>query len=115
MHRVVLERRRQGENLLPVIAGRGNHLFDGQTPLGEGSGLVKDKGGGVGDPFKHKGTGDQKAPLAQCGCGRGQGRRGGDRKSTRLNSSHVKISYAVFCLKKKKNTTLLFNRISYSQ
>src|SRR5690606_39770199 len=29
-----------------------------------------------------------------------------DRKSTRLNSSHVKISYAVFCLKKKKNTTV---------
>src|SRR5690606_40401442 len=28
--------------------------------------------------------------------------RSGDRKSTRLNSSHVKISYAVFCLKKKK-------------
>src|SRR5690606_30509599 len=28
--------------------------------------------------------------------------RGLDRKSTRLNSSHVKISYAVFCLKKKK-------------
>src|SRR5436309_10872557 len=28
-----------------------------------------------------------------------------DRKSTRLNSSHVKISYAVFCLKKKKITT----------
>src|SRR5690606_41441745 len=27
-----------------------------------------------------------------------------DRKSTRLNSSHVKISYAVFCLKKKKST-----------
>src|SRR5205807_10319198 len=30
-----------------------------------------------------------------------QGRR--DRKSTRLNSSHLVISYAVFCLKKKKN------------
>src|SRR5690606_39465033 len=29
-------------------------------------------------------------------------RGGRDRKSTRLNSSHVKISYAVFCLKKKK-------------
>src|SRR5690606_41336291 len=28
-----------------------------------------------------------------------------DRKSTRLNSSHVKISYAVFCLKKKKKET----------
>src|SRR5690606_41625779 len=31
--------------------------------------------------------------------------RSRDRKSTRLNSSHVKISYAVFCLKKKKNKT----------
>src|SRR3989475_7076266 len=29
-----------------------------------------------------------------------------DRKSTRLNSSHSQISYAVFCLKKKKNTTV---------
>src|SRR2546430_11352256 len=29
-------------------------------------------------------------------------RRAGDRKSTRLNSSHSQISYAVFCLKKKK-------------
>src|SRR5579872_7545915 len=29
-------------------------------------------------------------------------RTSGDRKSTRLNSSHVRISYAVFCLKKKK-------------
>src|SRR5690242_21496737 len=28
-----------------------------------------------------------------------------DRKSTRLNSSHMSISYAVFCLKKKKETT----------
>src|SRR2546426_6409029 len=43
--------------------------------------------------------------------GRGRGRghirpvpdRGGDRKSTRLNSSHLVISYAVFCLKKKKS------------
>src|SRR2546430_8290354 len=29
-----------------------------------------------------------------------------DRKSTRLNSSHSQISYAVFCLKTKKNTTI---------
>src|SRR5690242_21416144 len=29
----------------------------------------------------------------------------GDRKSTRLNSSHMSISYAVFCLKKKNNQT----------
>src|SRR5690606_41398456 len=32
-----------------------------------------------------------------------------DRKSTRLNSSHVKISYAVFCLKKKTTTPYLTN------
>src|SRR5690349_24237593 len=31
---------------------------------------------------------------------------GGDRKSTRLNSSHVEISYAVFCLKKKKHNNI---------
>src|SRR2546421_7821490 len=33
-----------------------------------------------------------------------------DRKSTRLNSSHDQISYAVFCLKKKKNTEGLLIR-----
>src|SRR3712207_8832407 len=35
-----------------------------------------------------------------------------DRKSTRLNSSHANISYAVFCLK-KKNLSLTFNRSIY--
>src|SRR5690606_41258723 len=42
--------------------------------------------------------------LGQAGLGgdlRGGGAAAQDRKSTRLNSSHVKISYAVFCLKKK--------------
>src|SRR2546426_8981108 len=34
---------------------------------------------------------------------RNQSRRPADRKSTRLNSSHLVISYAVFCLKKKNN------------
>src|SRR5256885_10963669 len=33
-----------------------------------------------------------------------------DRKSTRLNSSHLVISYAVFCLKKKKNTSFACTR-----
>src|SRR5690554_7587941 len=33
--------------------------------------------------------------------------RGVDRKSTRLNPSHVRISYAVFCLKKKKTNKIL--------
>src|SRR5438874_5235979 len=35
----------------------------------------------------------------------------GDRKSTRLNSSHVEISYAVFCLKKKKKKKIQKNSI----
>src|SRR5688572_32978043 len=42
-------------------------------------------------------------PERGVGRRRGRGdRRGQDRKSTRLNSSHSQISYAVFCLKKKK-------------
>src|SRR5690242_21141782 len=44
------------------------------------------------------------------GCGRGRDRGyWRDRKSTRLNSSHMSISYAVFCLKKKKNTKTTIN------
>src|SRR5437870_10783914 len=49
-----------------------------------------------------------RAALAPGGVGRAlhaegrHARRRRDRKSTRLNSSHVAISYAVFCLKKKK-------------
>src|SRR5688572_31349996 len=54
---------------------------------------------------------DSRAAGAIAGASRGAARRGapggwiragGDRKSTRLNSSHSQISYAVFCLKKKK-------------
>src|SRR6266704_5272075 len=36
---------------------------------------------------------------------------GRDRKSTRLNSSHVSISYAVFCLKKKKNSVTITSKL----
>src|SRR2546422_2744672 len=38
----------------------------------------------------------------------------GDRKSTRLNSSHGYISYAVFCLKKKKNKYIFISRTTRS-
>src|SRR2546427_3965317 len=38
-----------------------------------------------------------------------------DRKSTRLNSSHSQISYAVFCLKKKKNDTIGINAVRLAQ
>src|SRR5215469_17658947 len=44
------------------------------------------------------------APIVVPVHGGGLGR--GDRKSTRLNSSHVEISYAVFCLTKKKQASL---------
>src|SRR6266498_5562825 len=48
--------------------------------------------------------------LPRGGAGAAAGRapahgRAGDRKSTRLNSSHVRISYAVFCLKKKTKSS----------
>src|SRR2546430_10349478 len=39
---------------------------------------------------------------------------GRDRKSTRLNSSHSQISYAVFCLKKKNNNQEPAHRVSYA-
>src|SRR5689334_24823696 len=46
--------------------------------------------------------------LPRQGAGlRRRGDRRGDRKSTRLNSSHSSISYAVFCLKKKKKKTTI--------
>src|SRR2546429_4011149 len=50
-------------------------------------------------PSDHVGPDDQIELVA----GEKYVGRGGDRKSTRLNSSHGYISYAVFCLKKKKN------------
>src|SRR2546421_9036027 len=59
-----------------------------------------------------------RGPLCQY-CRRGVWRTGRlecrrDRKSTRLNSSHDQISYAVFCLKKKKKpTTLLTCALKY--
>src|SRR2546427_12020225 len=46
-----------------------------------------------------RGRGPRRGPAAAGAAG------SGDRKSTRLNSSHSQISYAVFCLKKKKNKT----------
>src|SRR2546430_3063222 len=46
----------------------------------------------------------KRSPRRCSRTSRGGPRRGGDRKSTRLNSSHSQISYAVFCLKKKNNS-----------
>src|SRR5690606_39387393 len=67
-----------------------------QQPVAHGD-LGGQLGVGAGDPLPsadHVLAGDHH-PVA--------GAPPQDRKSTRLNSSHVKISYAVFCLKKKKS------------
>src|SRR5690349_23576669 len=57
----------------------------------------------------------REARRRRCRAAAGEARQ--DRKSTRLNSSHVEISYAVFCLKKKKKkkkrqmSTVMIGRI----
>src|SRR3712207_7813485 len=48
-------------------------------------------------------AGERRASAGERRASAGE-RRASDRKSTRLNSSHANISYAVFCLKKKKKT-----------
>src|SRR5690242_21138873 len=53
-------------------------------------------------------AGELRGPL-------GALRRRADRKSTRLNSSHMSISYAVFCLKKKKTSGVLSQSLFESQ
>src|SRR5256885_4892658 len=66
----------------------------------------KDGGRGEGGRNRHRARfhpGRQPAPHQRLAHLRHRRRGRTDRKSTRLNSSHLVISYAVFCLKKKKN------------
>src|SRR5262245_37916896 len=77
------------------IARQGSTLSDYRRPDG--------RPGAMQDEFKVYGRGGE--PCDRCGTPIERivvARRGTDRKSTRLNSSHLGISYAVFCLKKKK-------------
>src|SRR2546427_6428376 len=61
-------------------------------------------GRGLGGSLGCAGLGGRRlAGQRAAGQGGGRKQQQGDRKSTRLNSSHSQISYAVFCLKKKKN------------
>src|SRR5256885_5701272 len=60
---------------------------------------------------RHRGAGHRAAQAPQDHDGRVVGDQP-DRKSTRLNSSHLVISYAVFCLKKKKNLLCLVQETS---
>src|SRR2546430_9956707 len=79
-------------------------LFRSPLDLGPGPGRI----GGNGRSPGTKGKADAQAGgvLPKPGLSQGTGarsgvQRAGDRKSTRLNSSHSQISYAVFCLKNK--------------
>src|SRR3712207_7714118 len=74
---------------LPILAEVGVLQRAGPVAVGAG-GLLEPRD-------RQHGRGEQQAHPQ-----RGPEQR--DRKSTRLNSSHANISYAVFCLKKKKNT-----------
>src|SRR2546429_7375789 len=60
------------------------------------------------EPLDHSGRAGPIADARERGSRRGARTSGGDRKSTRLNSSHGYISYAVFCLEKKKTNTISY-------
>src|SRR2546427_4175746 len=84
-------------------------LFRSQDPLpltparaAQGSGDTRQTGGA----HKERAA-PRSAPTLSSGAGVAE-----DRKSTRLNSSHSQISYAVFCLKKKKKTTHVTTKIA---
>src|SRR2546427_8165065 len=82
------------QKALRAIAGGGRYDALLNLPaLGFGMGDVD-----LGELLKERGV----APKASIELGAFLVAVGGDRKSTRLNSSHSQISYAVFCLKKKK-------------
>src|SRR3712207_7189123 len=71
--------------------------------------------------FRSRFDPDELVPEAGQGAVALQGRAGdeelvaADRKSTRLNSSHANISYAVFCLKKKKKNKYIFTHKNMEQ
>src|SRR5437870_8862786 len=63
---------------------------------------------GYGKNDLHHRRGYGRDPREDCAAGASAEKPDTDRKSTRLNSSHVAISYAVFCLKKKERVSYKF-------
>src|SRR5690606_40055184 len=81
---------------LPILAGPPEHVASGVRGARQHEQQIREPVEiGDRDRVRDLGLGLQERP------------RRADRKSTRLNSSHVKISYAVFCLKKKNCTFML--------
>src|SRR2546427_8099271 len=80
----------------------------GRAGLFAGARLPPLRGHGAQEPAR--------PPAGRCGALQEILLRAADRKSTRLNSSHSQISYAVFCLKKKKNRKQIeYNHIHTSE
>src|SRR5690606_41313901 len=89
---------RRSSDLMEVPEGLQRHAADGA--LGHaGENAVAQFGEELRRDARHA-IGEQQSDRHCDGDRGGTAGRGRDRKSTRLNSSHVKISYAVFCLKK---------------
>src|SRR5690606_41850029 len=81
--------------------GRGKGLVP-EPIIGQGGGAWGPRRGGAGADAELRGFRRRSHTSVSLLRGCRTCATGRDRKSTRLNSSHVKISYAVFCLKKKK-------------
>src|SRR5256885_12548696 len=76
------------------------------------AGEARGRAAGAGERAAHR----RGAEEPRAGQGRAHPRGQRDRKSTRLNSSHLVISYAVFCLKKKNTWTLvIMNSITVTE
>src|SRR5256884_1601968 len=86
------------------MSGAGFEAFAAGRQSGGGDGMTGAGFGACSFAAGTAGTGDNGTDKGDALCAAAAAR---DRKSTRLNSSHGYISYAVFCLKKTKYTTAL--------
>src|SRR3712207_7144297 len=78
--------------------------------------ICRRRRGGRGSPWpagRDARPGGRRGPAGSRCAGR-RSRCSRDRKSTRLNSSHANISYAVFCLKKKKSKVLTSDHLFFA-
>src|SRR5262245_62308881 len=88
------------EAVMQVEAEQGSRLVDDVLErVGQTVGQRAQASAVFGEPVQREAL--TVIPVAKARFGFGGGGGSGDRKSTRLNSSHLGISYAVFCLKKK--------------
>src|SRR2546427_4936472 len=92
-NRITFPRRVIGPSIIPLLATQPAGGTDGKVRVLRRN--SRDRNRSPGAP-----RGSPRPPRLRAGARAGRLR--GDRKSTRLNSSHSQISYAVFCLKKKK-------------